>query len=813
MSKQIFSLKTLLASLAVVCVGAGVGTMTNVTAQATDIPDPEYTKAEKVETQNGGSMLMLHLSVSDYMTAAWDNSCNAAYHWYLKDAADTPPENTFGLAEEDIAKYDSLGGQLAYEDCGKYNMPNAPLNKNLDAYNFSEYILIDGVPLSEYEYVMYANRWTHVNTLSIESVDGSAIFAGVTELTIKAGCQMPSLYHSYFGKEEFTTFVVEEEQKFRSRNGAWVRVFDFEGYEMDQTYDASEKMFYVRPDGTSLKGHTEAATYGFTSIFDEMGWGDTGFAVQTTTETLKGNICVFDLVNPIDASQFGMLDLYFFANVPRVFVSHNAYDVTEDSLGKAVEQFTIAAHVFTKVTLLSELYANEDGMIDQLVFEFVNDGDPKPNENQFFLGSFTVRENKINTLVYDESLFISETDNQYQFTLRFNKKGEVNGAETVDASKVLINGISVEEINANGQYATASWAEIAGIYQLDITLDKSYAGEAQVKNADLSYTGNKVAVAEGLVFPDGEVLDRTYTCNLYAGDTFTDREFLKEYEKTSVMSVSWKFFEEEANNINFQIIFDKKLCSQPYLHACDSEGWRESALNDAGWYNAAMSAVFISGGYKSSLLDSILINGKSLGELHAADPLPTVVFAHYGQVGAEDRISLSVDSNSATYQWLKPLFEEGNGVTLEIKSGFKFPNSVMTTEDVKYVLVNGVLQKVSTSDAFTVFFDGKAVADGDVLKTQTAALESSIYVLGDVAYTVTKTVEGNVTTFVVEANGKTVTFGVDSTVTKLDPIDKQVEQKDGILGCGSVISGGVLGGIALALCATTLIRRKRDEEN
>lgn len=816
MSKKIFSLKTLFASLAAVCLGAGVGTMAGVTAQATDIPDPQYTMAEKVETHNDGAMLMLHLSAVDYMTTSWGTGCNADYHWYLKDAPDAKPEETFGLAEEDIAKFDSLGGQLAYEDCGKYNMPNAPLNKNLDSYNIGEYILLDGVPLSEYDYVMYANRFTLVNTLSIELAEGSTLFADTTELTIKAGCQMPSLYHSYFGKEEFVTFVVEEEQKFRSKNGAWVKAYDFDGYEMDATYDASEQFFYLRPDGSSLKGHTEAASCEFTDIFDLNNWGDKGFALATTANTAKGNICVFDLVNPIDATEFGVLELYFFSNPPRTFVSHNAYDVTEESLGKAVEKFSIPARTFSKVTLLSALYADENGMIDQLVFEFLDNGDENlASENQFFLGSFTVRANKINTVVYDESLFVDETEEQYQFTLRFNKKGEISGDETVDYTKLMINGVSLEEINADGQYATASWAEIAGIYQLDITLDKAYTGVAQIKNTDLSYTGNKVAVQNGLVFPDGEVLDRTYTCNVYANDVFTDREFISEYEKTSVTSIDWKFFVEETNNINFQIVFDKKLSSQPYRHACESEAWRESALNDAGWYNAAMSEVFVAGGYKSSLLDSILINGKTLGELHAGDDYPTCVFVHYGQVGSEDRLSLSVDSNSATYQWLKPLFEAGNGITIEIKSGMKFPNGVMTVEDVKYVLVNGVLERVSANEDFTVFFNGKAVADGDVLKTDTAALESSIYVSGGVSYTVTKTVEGNVTTFAVEANGKTVTFSVEQTVTKLDPIDKEVEQQsdgNGGLGCGSVVSGGLFGCVALALGAA-LIGRKRDEEN
>ena len=812
MIKKIFSIKTLLALLSVVCLGVGFGNIDRAEVSA-DESNNIAAKVERVEALNDGAQFMFHFQyadgyTTDYMTTEWEAGDNTTYHWYLKD-------ESFGMPEEDFAKFDSLGGQLAYEDKDKYNMPNALLDKNLDAYNFGEYILIDGVPLSNYEYVLYANRFTYVHTLSIELVGDLSPIVNATNLEIKAGCTLPTITYSYFGEGEPSALVIEEEQLFKAKNGSWVRSYRFDGYEAGKTYDASEEFFYVRQHGSTYKGHPEAVAYEYTDVFAVNGWGDDGYAVATTPETYKGNVCVFELVQPIDASQFGLIDVYLFSNCSRTLASHNAYNVTEESLGKTVDKFSIAPRVFSKVTLVSALYANDEGMIDQFVFEFTNDGDADETQNQFFLGSFTVRTKSSNLVLNDQFLSWDETDTQYNFTLRFNKQGEFNDALQIDTSKVLINGVSVKEINAKGQYATAQWETIAGVYQIGITLDKSYTGAGQFFNADLGYTGNKLTVKEGIVFPNGDVLDCAYTCNIYPGELLVDREFIKEYKETAVTGATFTMCgERDAYNLQLRVTFDKELCSQEYVHACDKEAWRAGALEEIGYYDKAMSDVFVVGGFKSSLLDSILINGKTLGELHAEDEYTTCVFVHCGQIGQKEALNIFVDSNSATYQWLKPLFEEGNGVTLEIKSGFKFPNGVMTAEDCKYVWKDGAMVR-ETNETVSIFYDGKAVADGDALKINAEALESSVAVIGTSEYKVTKTLKGNVATFVVEYKGEKITFTVEQNVVDLDPIDKQVvTEEPSANGCASVVSGGLIGSMALiALGATALIRRKRDEEN
>ena len=208
-----------------------------------------------------------------------------------------------------------------------------------------------------------------------------------------------------------------------------------------------------------------------------------------------------------------------------------------------------------------------------------------------------------------------------------------------------------------------------------------------------------------------------------------------------------------------------------------------------------------------------MINGKTLAEWHAIDLYETCIFVHYAQA-SEFTLDVSIDSRSEIYAQLLPLFEAGNGISITVKSGMKFPTAIKTSEDVEYILKDGRMVTNTTASEVEVFYDGKAVADGDVLKLNTPALESGIYVKGATDYEVSKTVEGNKTTFVVTVEGETITFSVEQDVTELKPIDKQVDVTDdqGGSGCGSVISGSLMGGMAvLAFGVVTMLRRKSDE--
>ena len=732
-------------------------------------------------TTGEANAFMLHLTEADYMTAdEWGTDSGEAYKW--------------------------VNETLAYEDRTENNVCNAVLDKNLDSYNFLDSVFIDGVALREYEgLVLKANLYTRVNTLGL--VFNTNVIGSAEEIVVKAGCQIPSLLHSYFGKE-FACMEIQEELIFKNKDGVWSKKYPFDGYNAGELYDANERFFYLRPAGSTYKGHAEAATFEFTNIFSRNNWGnEEGYALASTSETTTGWLFVAELVNPIDVEQFGLLYLNVYTNAARTVVSHNASSITANSLGEVTDTFNIPAG-FSTIKLTSALYANEDGMIDTIVFEFRDNGDEtKPNENQLFITSFYCEELLITTPVYDESFFIQEDEEAYQITFRFNKKGAFEGDEALDTSKVFLNDESLDSINEKGSFAIANWSAIQGIYQINVKLSKDYPGAAQIKNPDKNYAGNKMGVAEGLAFPNGELLDRDYTCHIYGAEKFVDYELLKSYQKASVANISGFIDSNSADNIHFLITFDVQITSQVYYHACDREGWRSTELVKYNLYDGTFTPVYIAGGFKSSLLDNVLINGKSLGEIHTEDSYTTCVFVHYGQTDLYT-LDVCVDSNSSTYDALYPIFVSGSGIEVEVKEGLKFTTGYKVSEGVKYAMSNGTFKSVSDLGEMKVFFDGKPVADGDVIDVETVATAESVSVSGVESFNVMISEEDGLKKFTVESNeGQIVTFSVRETILPASDGKKSD-------GCGSALSVGFVS-VCAALsvgAVAVMARKKKDEE-
>lgn len=745
--------------ISIACFLTGVFSKTVIVNADTD--NSISTDIDKMESWDGGTMLLIHFSESDYMTATeWSTDSNEAYKW--------------------------VNEKLAYEDRENFNVSNAVLDKNLEAYNYADNILIDGVALREYPYQLVANKYTRVHSLGI--CFSANILSSASEITIKAGCQFPSLTHSYFGKE-LVYLETQEDLLFSYKNGNWVKGYPFDGYEAEVEYDACEKYFYLRNDGSTYKGHTEAATFEFTDVFSKNSWGDDGYALASTIDTVEGNLLVADLVHAIDANEFSAIKIRVFSNVPRTFAAYNASNITVGSLGEALETYSVAGKKFTTISLTSALYADENGMIERFVFKFMDNGSENEWDNQFFIGSFSC------------------LDNYYHLTFPLNVQGDLTGEEILDETKVLINGESLNAINRHGNYVEAQWATVDGYYQINIKISRNYTGAGAIKNADLSYTGNNIQALQGLILPNGETLDRSYTYRMYEGECFVDYEMIDEYEEICVTGVQVRIDATANDNIHFLIIFDKKVTNSPYYHACETEEWRDASLTIfKGMYDKEVSTAYVAGGFKSSFYDNILINGVSVGEWHAIDDLPTCVHVHYGQTDLYT-LDMSIDSYSEMYAPLYEAFEKGEDITIEVKSGMKFTTGTQTSQDYKF-FVNGT--NVTTDkepDSIQVTYDGKKVENGDVLLSSTKAMESNIFVEGVDSYTVSKTVNGNEVSFTLTfANGEEFIFAVQENVTNEIPKTEQG-------GCSSSVASknAVLVLSILSLFAIFAMRRKRYE--
>ncbi|MBQ7913055.1 MAG: hypothetical protein IJ308_04830 [Clostridia bacterium] len=739
------------------------------------------TQIDRVETLEGVA-LTLYLTQTDYMTAEeWNTDSNEGYKWV-----------------------DSLD----YADRKNHNVHNALLDKNLSEYNYGEYIFVDGEPIKKDEITFHANRFTRVNTLGIDFADPAAL-ANMQEITFKAGCQLPTLTYSYFGEGEFSCLTIEEDYSFKKHNGVWVRAYPFDGYEEGKLYDADEKAFYTREETSTYMGHKEAPMTYFTTTFEDNGWmAEKGYTLASVIAE-KGDLIVLELVNPINAEEFAAIELNVFSNVPRSFVAHNAYDITTSSFGEDLQFFSLPgreAPSFTTITLLSAYYADENGMIDKFVFRILDDGSSNIMDNCFYVGAFAC--NRLN-MVYGDSFLIEEQQDAYNLTYRFNAKGAFTGEESLDLSKVFINGESIEAINRRGQFATAKWTAIHGVYQIDVSLLKTYQGAAAIKNADNNFVGNNMQVAKGLALPNGEIIDRTYACRIYAGETFVDYEIMESYEDTRVEDVRVRLdynpnAPENDPNIHFLITFDKKITSQTYVHAAQTEAWRVISLAPfVDYYDKEISDAFVAGGFKSSLFESVFINGKSLGDWQANDSIPTAVLAHYGQTSLFT-LDLSIDCTADMFDDLYAAFNSGEDITLEVKAGMKFTTAIKTAQDFKCVVNGSTVTTDGEKPEMQVFYDGKKVEEGDVLHSASQASEHNIFVSGIESYSVQKSINGRTTTFVITyGEGESFGFAVQENIINEIPSEKE--------GCSSSLS---LGSVAILLTLATItlsVRRKRYE--
>jgi hypothetical protein len=402
--------------------------------------------------------------------------------------------------------------------------------------------------------------------------------------------------------------------------------------------------------------------------------------------------------------------------------------------------------------------------------------------------------------VTNSSLIISQTDETYEINFRFNVQGNDGGVE-LDKTKVLVNGTPISEMGV-----TASWRMLGRVYQIDISIPKSYEGAGQLKNPDEDFIGNSVGVLKGLQFPDGSTLDKSYTCHWYSIEKQTACEMVDNYGEVAVTGVQFNYV-EGSENLHFAIYFDKEIVSAPYYHACESEQWRLSELgHDPSIYDGGMVKAFVDGGFKAALLDCIYINGKSIGEWHAHDSkMPANVMVHYtyGNAGLNS-VNVYFDKLCPnTYNELQAAVATGEGVTVEVKKGMKFTVNLMTMEDQLFIMKNGGFEEVLEQRPMSVYYNGAKIENGAQVTVQTAVGKEALYVVCDEEYQISeqKTTNGAEYT-ITYGEGKTFTFSV---TFDLAPVESKEE------GCGSALSGTAVALTAI-LAAAMMGRRKKDEE-
>ena len=710
------------------------------------------------EELDDGNCFVIELGRSDYMTA--EEWSNGNFKW---------------INAEEVSNRDSI-------DRANKNVCNARLDQHLDEYNFEEYIFLDGVSLAEFSashsYRLVANKRQRVNTFSIDFSSG--VLQEVQWIEIKEGCRLPTLSYGYFGDSEFSCIEITEDAAFENKHGVWYP--SFIGYEEGRTYAGEEKYLQLSLD-VLYKGNVAVPLDAFTDFFiwnAVQGEYLEHKALVSISNTEKDNLMVLRFVNPIDARQFNRLHLRVYINHQIDLLTYNAETMTHNALGTALESFTVSGGQFTELTLKSQLYADDQGKVNTIVFQFAEDCQPQLNEagdllydgegrvirDTFFFLSFRLENVEGGALVDENSLMIVDGGASYDVSFRFNRIGlETEGV--LNTEKVIFNGRSVASILAECEGATACWYSAKGIYQINLSIPKWYKGAAQVKNAEYGFAGNSMCVDAGLCFPDGSVLEKAYTCHLYAGENLLDTELVSAYQAVSVERVQFAFV-EDSGNLNFTLYFTGAITSATYNHACEREEWRHSEdVRDIIHYDAGSANIFLKGGYKSSLLDCVVINGKTIGEWHAQDAMAlTNVQVHYG-VGLEmNRMDVRFEKASqSTYNQLYDAAANGEGITVEVQAGLKFMTNRKMEQTQTFVMKGGVFNEVVAQKPIHVYFNGTEVLNGQVITVETPVSEQSISVAQAQDYELLCVEEnGNKVYIITYGDNQTFTFAVKESL-------------------------------------------------
>lgn len=796
--------------LACVMIASITMTFAGITASAeTSFNKVIETTVTEINNEKGvvstDNSFVMYLGETDYMTATEWNNHN--YKWF----------NAVGTLD------------YLYVDLTENNLCNFPFDKHLDEYNFEQKILIDGVTLAEYKqdhpYSLTGNKLTRVNTISIDFDE--PVLSSVTTIEILEGCEFPTLRRACRGEDETSCIKITERTKYENHDGIWALYF--EGYKDNLEYNGDEKMLFLTPS-TTYKNHTTLPLVRYDDFFNGRNVAGEiyyGKVLASNGNSRKDSIAVLKFVHPIDASQFNQISLKVYMNHKRTIVAYNDEGITNDSLGIALESFTLSGAVYTTLNLTSSLYADSDGMVRSIVFRLNEDGEPYVDENgnqkynevedflerdQIFFISFHVGNRDVSEILSKDSFMIVENGDAYDVTFRFNKQCEDTGV-SLDTSKVILNGKSLKKILSECKTATAQWNIVGVVCQINLTIPKSYDGSAQIKNADKDFVGNSMGVEKGLAFPDGSLLEKTYTCHLYVGENILDADVGTNFAKTTVLSVGYEFV-KGSDNLHFKIRFDKKITTANYNHACELERWRENDLvaSNPLYYDKGISNVFVKNGFKSSLLDKIVINGKTIGDWHAEDSRAlTNIQTHYGQSGLE-YVDVHFESASLlTYNQVADFARAGNGITIEIKEGLKFLTNCSVQKTQTFILKDGTFIEQLQSKGIHVYFDGSEVQNGASVTVKRVVAPTSVVVEGVLSYEISHLKNGNVTEYTVTYDGgQEFKFTVTEDAVK-EEVSKPTESPSKG-GCGSSVEMPFIGVLLASFAiAVTLKERKIHE--
>ncbi len=589
-------------------------------------------------------------------------------------------------------------------------------------------------------------------------------------------------------------------------------------YQLGVTYDMTEEYVKVQTAG-NYKGMT-------TAVFNERStfWEkeakretDTGYALvahKADGKALsKGDVLILEFVTDISADKFEILNLTLATSSKKgaTFEVYSVNDIKNGKLGEMKQKVEATYWDFGTNSLPLASYADAQGYVSAIALKLVSDEAATFSIGAFSLATLDSLVKKGSPEILDNKITFDETENTYDFLIEFNKTGSIANSidEDVLGDFVYLNGIKVSDINAKNKFVQIEWQSI-GRYYLQVSVDKKYVGDGEVINTDKLFVGNCIELAEGMEFPNGDKLTQSYALHVYSVDSITDvRESEKEYAPISVTRISSRIDANE--DLQIDVYFNNAITGSTLYYVCNPDSFNRKSVAALGekYYNEDVAAAIAYGGYKSSLLDNLEINGYNIAEWLAIDELSgsaaynSAIMVHYGMAGNKVA-TIIVSKISDIGQTLKESYSDGD-LSITFNEGLKFVSDKEIKETVSYKYVDEVWSKMPAGD-FAVYYDGTKVENDDYITVDKAVRASNISIIGDGEYEIQEKISGNVATYTIISEGdELLSFQVEGE----EVIPVQTENNNIVV----AIISGVVSLLGIVVIITLYIHRQRRKKN
>lgn len=409
----------------------------------------------------------------------------------------------------------------------------------------------------------------------------------------------------------------------------------------------------------------------------------------------------------------------------------------------------------------------------------------------------------------EDNVLSWDTDDNSHYVLRIPLQMtgafmDMGSLEEKYGDKISFNGKTLTEINQSNKQASAHYEFVGNRYHLILTLNQDYEG---ILNRDLSFAGNVVTLEKGLLTPGGIPLNATYRIHQFKGGSVTDiQNDIDSYGAISVNAVTSYIPTDLAKNDMFiYITFDQEITGSPVYYVTSPRSFcevnvKKSNTPEYTFFEQNSFDAFVYGGYKSAVLEKLLINDEPICRWMASDNTPSFpvsVMGHYGQA-ANNVFSLSFSHGGSLNQPMAKMAKEGT-LKLSFLPGFLFPSGNAIQERQDFVYQQNAWKEQSQEGAFSVYYDGEKVEEGATIDSAFAPSLDQISVMGISGYTIEETAEDAlVTTYAIKRGEETLlTFHVRYTEQPLLTPTKQNSFPVGwVIGGGVavlLIAGGITG--------------------